>query len=117
MNKINCSSFIIPIEENGNLFPGYDPERLNELRDLESKKAALRTRINLIDQRIREYHDFLARTGIKSLEDLRRKQAVLRIDLKQLGERLDSDCDQKKIEAEIAEIENRIREGIKIITI
>lgn len=22
LNEINCSSFIIPIEENGNLFPG-----------------------------------------------------------------------------------------------
>lgn len=118
LNKTNCSSFIIPIEEeDGSLRPGFDPSRLDELRELEAKKQQLHARIDLIDQRIIDYHDFLARTGIKSLEDLRRKHAVLRIEFRQLEQKLDSEDDQKKIEAEIAEIENRIREGIKIITI
>ena len=117
LNKINCAAFLIPVEESGHLIPTFDPSRLDELHELEAKKQQLHARIDLIDQRIIDYHDFLARTGIKSLEDLRRKHAVLRIEFRQLEQKLDSEDDQKKIEAEIAEIENRIREGIKIITI
>ncbi len=117
LNKINCAAFLIPVEESGHLIPTFDPSRLDELRELEAKKQQLRARIDLIDQRIREYHDFLARTGIKSLEELRRKQAVLRIELRQLEQKLNSEDDQAKIEQEIAEIDIRIREGIEITTL
>ena len=60
---------------------------------------------------------FLARAGIKSLEDPRRKQAVLRIELRQLEQKLNREDDQAKIEQEIAEIDIRIREGIEITTL
>lgn len=117
LNKINCAAFLIPVEERGHLIPTFDPSRLDELRELEAKKQQLRARIDLIDQRIIDYHDFLARTGIKSLEELRRKQAVLRIELRQLEQKLNSEDDQARIEREIAEIDIRIREGIEITTL
>lgn len=54
---------------------------------------------------------FLARAGIKSLEDPRRKQAVLRIELRQLEQKLNREDDRAKLEQEIAEIDSQIHEG------
>jgi len=117
LNKTECSSFIIPVEEGGHLIPIFDPGRLDELRELEHKKQQLRARIDEIDNKIRRYYDFIAENGIKSLEDLRRKQDILKSELAAFQQRLNSEDDQAKIEQEIAEIDSMIRRGVEITTL